>query len=88
MPANDESGESTLSLRDLEVIDTICGRFEEAWQATGPQDAGPSLDWHLEGVADHLRSALLEELWRIDREYRAIRARRPKGLDRSVEDAL
>jgi serine/threonine-protein kinase len=71
-------------------MEEVCARFEEAWQAAGPQRPPPRIEEHLQSAAGADRAPLLRELLLLDIDYRRRRGERPAAgdyLPRFPEDA-
>src|SRR5262249_22854198 len=63
---------SSLSASQAEELDRACDRFEAEWRA----GKRPKIEDHLEGIAEPLRSALLEDLVAVERHWRQRRGER------------
>jgi len=63
---------SSLSASQAEELDRACDRFEAEWRA----GKRPKIEDHLEGIAEPLRSALLEDLIAVERHWRQRRGER------------
>ncbi|MFO0921346.1 MAG: serine/threonine-protein kinase [Pirellulales bacterium] len=72
----------TLSLDDRLVIENLCSEFDREWLAQGDS---PSIGAYLSRVGEFLQEAMLEELIRIDREYRQ-RQGKPQSMEEYVKE--
>src|SRR5262245_61846639 len=58
-------------------IEEVCTRFEHAWKAAGVDESLPRIEDYLGEPTEPERSALLQELLRLDLYYRQHRGERP-----------
>lgn len=70
-----------LSLDDRLIIENLCSEFDREWISQGES---PSIEGYLSRVNELLHEALLEELIRIDKEYRQ-RQGKPLALEEHVK---
>src|SRR5262249_53780015 len=91
--AEDREALESLPLPLVLQLEQACGRFEDAWQATGGGSTGPRIEDYLapapgrecpapaEGadLPDRLHQALLPELVRIDIDYRRRAGQAPEA---------
>jgi serine/threonine protein kinase len=73
------SDHGTLPLSVARVLDRICDRFEQAWQAAAAGAARPRLEDYVAEVAEELRPALLRELIPLEIEYRRDQGEEPSA---------
>ncbi len=68
---------ASFSASNLQRIDSVCIRFEEAWKS----GQTPGLESYLDGFEDELRSALFTELLLLDIDYRLRIGQTPDPAD-------
>jgi WD40 repeat protein len=71
------SSEESLPLSAELRIDSVCGRFEAAWQAVRGAGAWPVIEAYLGNAPEPERAALLRELLALELDYRKRRGERP-----------
>ncbi len=72
---NQELERRKLTIAQRMEIDQICGEFDRTWKAAAPRD----LAMLMNGVAQELQPALLEELLKIEVEYRLAAGQKVSG---------
>jgi serine/threonine protein kinase len=75
------SGQGTLPLELAQCLDSICDRFERAWQELRAGDSPPRLEEYVEEVAAEARPDLLRELIPLDIAYRRDHGQQPQAMD-------